>query len=462
MKKILKSFVVLILLCSFILTVSCPPDAKPDPEPEPEKEASISITSPVGNDAKVSLQLGSETASATLDVVAVLTNDAFNREKIVTTEGSETDLASWFTLSDTTKVSLTAKAKALEEENKKITISVTFTSVAATEQNKPVTLTFKVPKVTEGQGWTTSGKELTTENEIAVTVQAAPESPKTPVEAKIIGTNQDPFEVVDGSESWLYFAVQLVGATWKKDSVDSVTSFTGLPQGSTVKFYNLLDPTEPETSGKYDSDKRGFELHSPQDAPNQDEAPFTINLDSSWIEPSEGYKIPDDGLSISYNLFIDRTEAASKTDIGLRDSVSSGGNSNVQLGPYEISKKNEVQTFDLIYTLDGANVKDISKIKIIDFINSSNATPYTEIFKKYFTWKVSKGESSNQFIVTVSSKSDDTFSMSSGCRVIVSVPESALTKKVGKKYPTQTVGSSGKYNPMLHWANVNVQLDVTN
>lgn len=163
-------FLTILLVLSLVFAVSCPGE-KP----------SAKITSPVGDDAKITLTMGS--AATEKDVVIELINDTFNEEAYTLTEGSKTDLSSWFTSSDATKATVSAKIKSLEEaavskdeeaqkKYVKATVTLSITPVEVTESDKPVTVSFKIPALTgEAKKWTTSGQELSVDNAIEITVE---------------------------------------------------------------------------------------------------------------------------------------------------------------------------------------------------------------------------------------------------------------------------------------------------
>lgn len=163
-------FLTILLVLSLVFAISCPGE-KP----------SAKITSPVGDDAKITLTTGS--AATEKDVVIELINDTFNEEAYTLTEGSKTDLSSWFTSSDATKATVSAKIKSLEEaavskdeeaqkKYVKATVTLSITPVEVTESDKPVTVSFKIPALTgEAKKWTTSGQELSVDNAIEITVE---------------------------------------------------------------------------------------------------------------------------------------------------------------------------------------------------------------------------------------------------------------------------------------------------
>lgn len=163
-------FLTILLVLSLVFAVSCPGE-KP----------SAKITSPVGDDAKITLTTGS--AATEKDVVIELINDTFNEEAYTLTEGSKTDLSSWFTSSDAAKATVNAKIKSLEEaavskdeeaqkKYVKATVTLSITPVEVTESDKPVTVSFKIPALTgEAKKWTTSGQELSVDNAIEITVE---------------------------------------------------------------------------------------------------------------------------------------------------------------------------------------------------------------------------------------------------------------------------------------------------
>lgn len=162
-------FLTILLVVSLIFAVSCPGE-KP----------SAKITSPVGDDAKITAVIGEQ--DRTKEVVIELANDIFNEEAFNVIAGNETDLSSWFTSSDATKATVTAKIKSLEEaaatkadEAKKYvkaTVVLSVHPLVATAENTPVKVAFKIPVVTgEAKKWTASGKELTAENAIEITVE---------------------------------------------------------------------------------------------------------------------------------------------------------------------------------------------------------------------------------------------------------------------------------------------------
>ena len=211
-------FLTILLVVSLLFAVSCPngnPTAK--------------ITAPTGDAAAITVTVGGE--AATKEVVVELTDDTFNEEAFNVTAGNETVLDSWFTSSDTAKATVSAKIKTngLEEtattkaddakKYVKATVVLTVTPVAATAENTPVKVAFKIPAVQgDAKKWTASGKELTAENAIAITVNPQfPSAAQSPESVEIPGSS-----TVTGTSVIL----TLTGATWKNATPNLPTSLS--------------------------------------------------------------------------------------------------------------------------------------------------------------------------------------------------------------------------------------------